>query len=197
MVTSYDQGMDIYVVSNVWDREGATVIGAADDLDTAQQIADRLDGRPEACDRWAAWITCADTGMPAVLERSALLPDGATHPSLSQEIVCVPLAGTRQQRKHALDPWPDKVSFDWQGNPVVQLCLAVVDGQVCRRPYSDPVHLPMPSGESGKLATEGPWKGWRAVGSTEGSAAVPELMKPEIGGEVRNDPLGIFTTERG
>lgn len=128
--------MDIYVVSNVWDREGATVIGAAGDLDTAQQIADRLDGRPEVCDRWAPWITRAGTGRPAVLERSALLPDSTVHPSLYQEVVCVPLAGF-------IGDWPIK-----------------------------------------GLTTEGP-------------AAAVALMKPEIGGEVRNDPLGIFTTERG
>jgi hypothetical protein len=34
--------------------------------------------------------------------------------------------------------------------------------------------------------------------TTEGLAtAVPALMKPEIGGEVRNDPLGIFTAAPG
>jgi hypothetical protein len=69
--------------------------------------------------------------------------------------------------QHVLDPWPDKVSFDYEGNPVVQICLTVVDGELCRRPYSDPVHLPAAFADPGPLITEGPWKGWHETGATD------------------------------
>jgi hypothetical protein len=69
--------------------------------------------------------------------------------------------------QHEFDPWPDKVSFDWEGNPVVQICLAVVDGQLCRQPYSDSVHPAGPLATSGPFITEDPWTGWIKVGATE------------------------------
>lgn len=82
--------MDIYVVSNVWWRDGATVIGAGASKQDAESIADRRDGA-EPVAGWAPWKPDAD-GQP-VTRRDALMFDGTTHASLYQEIVCVPLAG--------------------------------------------------------------------------------------------------------
>lgn len=85
--------MDIYVVSDVWWRDGATVIGAGASLADAEAIADRRDryGESPAFGSWDDWV--ADNDRPGVGRRDALLTDGTVHPSLSQEIVCVPLAG--------------------------------------------------------------------------------------------------------
>lgn len=84
--------MDVYVVSNVWDHGGATIIGAGADESGAKAIADRVNAYG---DRWDGWTERYDPPLNrAFLERVALLPDGSQHPSLSQEIVCVPLAGS-------------------------------------------------------------------------------------------------------
>jgi hypothetical protein len=64
--------------------------------------------------------------------------------------------------QHEFDPWPDRVAFYYDGEPVVQRCLD------CRQPYSDPAHLPMVRAEeSAPVITDGPWKGWRQAGWTE------------------------------
>jgi hypothetical protein len=82
--------MDVYVVSNVWTRD-ATIIGASVDEPGAKAIADRVNAYG---DRWDRWEERYDPPLNrAFLERVALLPDGTAHPSLSQEIVRVPLAG--------------------------------------------------------------------------------------------------------
>jgi hypothetical protein len=130
--------MNVYVISNVWDSSGSTVIGAATDRAGAEQIADRQPGHEEMRGAWAPWVERVDPAEGSCSwERVALHADGTVHPSLSQEIVCVPLAG---------------------------------------------------------FIGDCPIKGL----TTEGLAtAAPALMKPEIGGEVRNDPLGIFTAEPG
>lgn len=84
----------MYVVSSCWWRDGATVIGAAIDRAGAEQIADRHD---EDDSRLAAWAPWKEDVNPAegscAWRRDALLADGTVHPSLYQEIVCVPLAG--------------------------------------------------------------------------------------------------------
>jgi hypothetical protein len=130
--------MNVYVISNVWDHSGSTVIGAATDRTGAEQIANRQPEREELRGAWAPWVERVDPAEGSCWwERVALLTDGTVHPSLSQEIVCVPLAGF-------IGDWPIK-----------------------------------------GLTTEGL------------ATAAPALMKPEIGGEVRNDPLGIFTAEPG
>lgn len=76
--------MNVYVVSNVWAREGSPIVGAAADLVTAESIADRVGAY-----RWSAWAEVGGT-----MERTAMLADGTEWPKLRQEIVCVPLAGT-------------------------------------------------------------------------------------------------------
>lgn len=89
--------MNIYIVSDVWDRGGSTVIGASIDEAGAKAIADRADGYGG---RWGEWVERYDPPLNrAFLDRVALLPDGSQHPSLSQEIVRVPLAGY-------IDDWP-------------------------------------------------------------------------------------------
>lgn len=125
--------MNVYVISNVWDSSGSTVIGAATDRAGAEQIADRQPGRPEMRGSWAPWVERVDPAEGSCSwGRVALHADGSVHPSLSQEIVCVPLAGF-------IGDWPIK-----------------------------------------GLTTEGL------------AAAVPALMKPRVGDEVRHDPLGIL-----
>ena len=87
--------MNIYVISNCWWRDGSTVIGAATDRAGAEAIGDRYnDDRP----RVAAWAPWKEDVSPSEgscgWQRDALLADGTIHPSLSQEIVCLPLAFT-------------------------------------------------------------------------------------------------------
>jgi hypothetical protein len=87
--------MNVYVISNVWDHSGSTVIGAATDRAGAEQIADRQPGRPEMRGAWAPWVERVDSAAGSCWwERVALHADGTVHPSLSQEIACVPLAGS-------------------------------------------------------------------------------------------------------
>lgn len=130
--------MNVYVVSAVWDHVGSAVIGAATERTGAEEIAERYPDDDPWVSSWAPWHERTDIiGPIGAWDRAALLPDGTVHPSLSQEIVCVPLAG---------------FIGDWS-----------IKG----------------------LTTEGL------------ATAVPALMKPEIGGEVRNDPLGIFTAAPG
>lgn len=86
--------MNIYVISNVWDHSGSTVIGAATDRAGAEQIAERQLGYEEMRGAWAPWVERVDPAEGSCSwERVALHSDGTVHPSLSQEIVCVPLAG--------------------------------------------------------------------------------------------------------
>lgn len=88
--------MNVYIVTTVWDREGSTVIGAATDRAGAETIADQIgrSGPAKLASDWAPWVERVDPAEGSCTwERMALLPDGAVHPSLSQEIVCVPLAG--------------------------------------------------------------------------------------------------------
>jgi hypothetical protein len=87
-------GMNVYVVSSTWYRDGATVIGAATDRAGAEVIADRYDEDDPRIASWTSWTGDAVPvdGRPT-WRRDALLADGIVHPSLSQEIVCVPLAG--------------------------------------------------------------------------------------------------------
>ena len=81
----------VYVVSTCWWRDGATVIGAADSLDCAKQIADRLGESQLTGDAagWGGWRT-DDDEPPQRWKRDAMTPTGAVHPSLFQEIVTVP-----------------------------------------------------------------------------------------------------------
>lgn len=85
----------MYVVSSCWYRNGSTVIGAAMDRAGAKEIADRHD---EDDSRLASWSPWKEEVSPAegsgTWHRDALLADGTIHPSLYQEIVCVPLAGS-------------------------------------------------------------------------------------------------------
>jgi hypothetical protein len=80
--------MDVYVVSNVWYREGATVIGAAVDLASAEEIAERLP--PVAGAAWRPW---GDAEVDGKRTRNALRADGVSAATFYQEIVRVPLAG--------------------------------------------------------------------------------------------------------
>lgn len=81
--------MNVYVVSSVW-ADGATVIGAAVDRESAEQIADRAGRAGE----WTPWQERIDPAQRSFMwGRMALLMNGSVHPSLSQEIVVVPLAG--------------------------------------------------------------------------------------------------------
>jgi hypothetical protein len=86
MGTSYDQGMDIYVVLNIW-KERTSVAGAATDRSDAEALADRLGG-PYPWGEW--WSANPDSGTR---ERRARWADGSPHPDHRQEIVEVPLAG--------------------------------------------------------------------------------------------------------
>jgi hypothetical protein len=129
--------VNVYVISNVWGRSGSTVLGAATDRSGAEQIGDLQPGNEEMRGAWAPWVEVDPAADSCSWRRLALHADGAVHPSLSQEIVCVPLAGF-------IGDWP-------------------ING----------------------LTTEGL------------ATAVPALMKPEIGGEVRSDPLARFTTGCG
>jgi hypothetical protein len=85
MCTSYDQGMDVYVVLNIW-KERSSVAGAGARSEDAEVIADRLGGNH----RWTDW---RDEPTPGQRSRRALWADGSTHPDHTQEIVRVPLAG--------------------------------------------------------------------------------------------------------
>lgn len=75
--------MDVYVVSNIWQREGSAIVGAAVDDAGAKSIADRVGAY-----RWGPWSEIGGTQ-----ERVAMLADGSEWPKLRQEIVRVPLAG--------------------------------------------------------------------------------------------------------
>lgn len=75
--------MNIYVISNVWAREGSAIVGAATDADLAEDIADRVGAY-----QWGPWEEHGGTR-----ERVAMLADGTEWPKLRQEIVCLPLAG--------------------------------------------------------------------------------------------------------
>jgi hypothetical protein len=86
--------MNVYVVSAVWDHVGAAIIGAATERSDAESIAERYPDDDPWVKSWTPWQERTDfVGGLGLWERSALLPDGTVHPSLSQEIVCVPLAG--------------------------------------------------------------------------------------------------------
>lgn len=87
---------NIYVISNCWDRDGATVIGAAVELDGAMEIGDPIEHRSgTTAGSWAPWeVHDPDIGERfARWTRSGLNRDGSPHVSLYQEIVQVPLAG--------------------------------------------------------------------------------------------------------
>lgn len=88
--------MDVYVVSDCWWRDGASVIGASTDRAGAEEIADRRDRYDDPVAPWAPWKEDRSSAerVVAVWRRDALLADGTIHPSLYQEIVCVPLAGS-------------------------------------------------------------------------------------------------------
>jgi hypothetical protein len=81
MGTSYDQGMDVYVVIDQDTDAPGVVIGAAVSLDAAWEIADRSDAWPEA-DYRPKWLVDLDTGVHS--RRWA---------GVWQEIVRTPLAG--------------------------------------------------------------------------------------------------------
>lgn len=87
--------MDIYVVSNCWWRDGATVIGAAITRGDAEVIADRpdTDEPVSAWDQWTADDEWTADGESKRWRRDALMADGTTHSSLYQEIIRLPLAG--------------------------------------------------------------------------------------------------------
>lgn len=92
--------MNVYVVSLVWWRDGATVIGAGVDRADAETVADRygLDDH----DRVSGWTPWREEVSPSEgsckWTRDAIGPNGTTHLSLSQEIVVVPLAGDEVRR---------------------------------------------------------------------------------------------------
>jgi hypothetical protein len=86
--------MNVYVVSNCWWRDGATVIGAAVDRPGAEKIAERYDHDRSDTAGWAPWSEELDPAEGSCTwRRNALSADDRTHPSLYQEIVVVPLAG--------------------------------------------------------------------------------------------------------
>lgn len=86
--------MNIYVVSNEWDREGSTIIGAAVSREVAEEIAGRTDhpGDSDIQDGWSEWVERSGGSMQA-WERLPMYRNGTYHPSMSQTIVRVPLAG--------------------------------------------------------------------------------------------------------
>lgn len=83
---------NVYVVSSCWYRVGSTFIGAAMDRTGAEQIADRHDENDSRVATWEPWEADSVTKDPLTWRREALLADGTVHPSLYQEIVCMPLA---------------------------------------------------------------------------------------------------------
>lgn len=87
--------MNIYVISNCWWHDGSTVIGAATDRAGAEAIGDRYGEDDPPIATWAPWKEDVSPAYGSCTwRRDALLADGTIHPSLSQEIVCVPLAGS-------------------------------------------------------------------------------------------------------
>lgn len=76
--------MDIYVVSNLWGA-AKTVFGAAVNRADAEGLANRHGGNY----RWTEWHEFPSGQW----ERRALWGDGSAHPSHTQEIVVLPLAG--------------------------------------------------------------------------------------------------------
>lgn len=103
--------MNIYVISACWWRDGATVIGAGVDLSVAMALGDRNDESDSDYDRritgWSDWSASEPTraGRFTVWRRDALTAEGI-HPSLYQEIVCVPLAGYAERPVMDAGPAP-------------------------------------------------------------------------------------------
>jgi hypothetical protein len=97
--------MDVYVVSNVWDPGGSTIVGAAADRSDAEALADRFADRVTT-QGWAPWFDISREMGHRMWERIALISS-----SLSQEIVCVPLASA-----HPVFVMDDpKVALTWSG----------------------------------------------------------------------------------
>jgi hypothetical protein len=85
--------VNVYVISNVWDHGGSKVLGAATDRSGAERIGDQQPGNEEMRGAWAPWVERVDPAAGSCWwERVALHADESMHPSLSQEIVRVPLA---------------------------------------------------------------------------------------------------------
>lgn len=103
--------MNIYVVSNVWDREGSTVIGAAVDRAGAEQIADRTEhpGDKDIRNGWSPWTERTNPREARTWDRLPMYLNGTYHHSMSQEIVCVPLAGMPELPDFARE-WVDAVA---------------------------------------------------------------------------------------
>lgn len=114
--------MNVYVVSAVWDHVGAMVIGAATDRASAESIAERYPDDDPWVKSWAPWRERIGAEGSCTWERVALLPDGTVHPSLSQEIVCVPLAGF-------IGDWPIKgLTTEGLATAVPALMKPKIDG---------------------------------------------------------------------
>jgi hypothetical protein len=97
--------MNVYVVSEVAWRDGAEVIGAATDRAGARAIADRDLDDDSRVAGWTPWKQDPLSESPPTWRRDAMLADGTMHPSLSQEIVCVPLAGSPAAIRSTWSGW--------------------------------------------------------------------------------------------
>jgi hypothetical protein len=95
--------MDIYVVSNVYDRGGSTIVGAGVERADAEALADRF-ARELTHGTWSDWLDISREMGHGMWERVT-----ASDPRLSQEIVCVPLAGY-------IGDWPTITSIDETGS---------------------------------------------------------------------------------
>jgi hypothetical protein len=114
--------MNIYVVSNVWDRDGSTIIGAATDHAGAELIADRTE-HPAPEDIRGEWSPWSERERSAegscTWERVPKYKNGTYHESLSQEIVRVPLAGY-------IGDWPAAAVIDETGPALMRRVPALV-----------------------------------------------------------------------
>jgi hypothetical protein len=98
-----------YVASLCWLNQGATVIGAGVDLDSARAIANRY-GEDDLADppMWGPWDDEVDPAEGSVKWlRYRCRTDGTTEPYEWQEIVVVPLAGPEPEVPAGRPPWAD------------------------------------------------------------------------------------------
>lgn len=114
--------MDVYVVSDCWSYEGATVIGAAADLDGAKDIADRRTGASSAeAVQWREWTVRSEGGWT----RKGVSTTGVDW-MMYQEIIVTPLAGW--PRFPPPTPKPDARTFiNLGGKPIATYATDATD----------------------------------------------------------------------